>query len=143
MMTMIRTRPPESDGREIEAKRRTARILHGRSAEPAAKGHEGQGWMVGGPQGTGDAHRTVRDAADLARRASRWHSLPPASRFRSRGPCKRARAKKSVLACARMSDLESTRRGDIAIIVLRGSLDITNLDDLKSEVIAIEASPIR
>jgi anti-sigma B factor antagonist len=42
-----------------------------------------------------------------------------------------------------MSDLESTRRGDIAMLVLRGSLDITNLDDLKSEVIAIEESRIR
>jgi anti-sigma B factor antagonist len=42
-----------------------------------------------------------------------------------------------------MADLESTRRGDIVIIVLRGSLDITSLDDLKSEVIAIEEARVR
>ena len=42
-----------------------------------------------------------------------------------------------------MANFESTRRGDIAMIVVRGSLDITNLDDLKSEVIAIVESSVK
>jgi anti-sigma B factor antagonist len=42
-----------------------------------------------------------------------------------------------------MANLESTRLGDIAMLVVRGSLDITNLDDLKSEVVAIEQSRVK
>ena len=42
-----------------------------------------------------------------------------------------------------MADVESTRLGDTAMIVVRGSLDITNLDSLKSEVTAIEESRVR
>src|SRR5437879_1811418 len=42
-----------------------------------------------------------------------------------------------------MADFSSTRTSDIAMIVVRGSLDLTNLEDLRFEVSAIEESRVK
>jgi anti-sigma B factor antagonist len=41
------------------------------------------------------------------------------------------------------ADFDHTRRGDIAVLTVRGVLDITNAVDIKSEVVAIEEAGVK